>query len=90
MREDQMSKLDRGLVTFSADGARKSRGGKPTQILTGPLYQIMPFTLLLPPRIFKASYGLVTSASWDTECPRGIFNTQADMSFKMFTIFYVF
>ena len=38
----------------------------------------------------KLDRGLVTSASWDTECPRGICNTQADMSFKVFTIFYVF
>ena len=55
MREDQMSKLDRGLVTFSAVGARKSRGGKPTQILTDQLtlYQIMPTTLYYSPQGFS-------------------------------------
>ena len=53
MREDQMSKLDRGLVTFSAVGARG--GGKPTQILTDQLtlYQIMRITSLLPPLDFQ-------------------------------------
>ena len=90
MREDQMSKLDQGLVTFSAFGAGGGWVWPPDFDIPGNpktdyTHHITTWSL----RIFRPSYGLVTSASWDTECPQGIFNTQADMSFKVF-IYYFF